>query len=192
MCRAMNPSFRSIGRGVVVVFKSVATSSTTKLRRPPTNRTNADVNPTANHTPSESVIQLCIQHPYRIRVSDNGELISAFLPCAPVSPTSSTHPHLHSTGHHPPTPIPRINRRPPAERERDKFRTMSFRPGSRIFNAFRQPLLRRRVGTAAAPEEQSGFAKLWNSPVGPKTVHFWYVGISPRRRNPTMYLVCSR
>ncbi|KAF2257383.1 UPF0041-domain-containing protein [Trematosphaeria pertusa] len=54
---------------------------------------------------------------------------------------------------------------------------MSFRPGSRIFNNFRpffrQPLLRRRVGTAAAPGEQSGFAKLWNSPVGPKTVHFW-------------------
>lgn len=59
---------------------------------------------------------------------------------------------------------------------------MSFRPGSRIFNNFRpffrQPLLRRRVGTAAAPGEQSGFAKLWNSPVGPKTVHFWYVYIS--------------
>ncbi|KAF1962782.1 UPF0041-domain-containing protein [Byssothecium circinans] len=53
---------------------------------------------------------------------------------------------------------------------------MSFRPGSRVFNTFRayygQPLLRRRVGTSAAPE-QSGFTKLWNSPVGPKTVHFW-------------------
>ena len=55
---------------------------------------------------------------------------------------------------------------------------MSFRPGSRIFNTFRayygQPLLRRRAGTTASPE-QSGFTKLWNSPVGPKTVHFWYV-----------------
>lgn len=61
---------------------------------------------------------------------------------------------------------------------------MSFRPGARIFNNFRpffrQPLLRRRVQTAAGPEEtvQSGFAKLWNSPVGPKTVHFWCVHIS--------------
>ncbi|KAF2017306.1 UPF0041-domain-containing protein [Aaosphaeria arxii CBS 175.79] len=54
---------------------------------------------------------------------------------------------------------------------------MSHRPASRLFNAFkpmfRQPLLRRRVQTAAAPEEASGFAKFWNSPVGPKTVHFW-------------------
>ena len=53
---------------------------------------------------------------------------------------------------------------------------MSFRPGSRIFNAFRpmfrQPLLRRSNQTAAAPE-QAGFAKFWNSPIGPKTVHFW-------------------
>ncbi|KAF2689551.1 UPF0041-domain-containing protein [Lentithecium fluviatile CBS 122367] len=53
---------------------------------------------------------------------------------------------------------------------------MSFRPGSRIFNSFRpmfrQPLLRRRVGNSAAPE-QTGFAKFWNSKVGPKTVHFW-------------------
>jgi hypothetical protein len=56
--------------------------------------------------------------------------------------------------------------------------TMSFRPGARIFSSFRplfrQPLLRRRVGTSAAPEE-GGFAKFWSSPVGPKTVHFWYV-----------------
>ncbi|KAF2271994.1 UPF0041-domain-containing protein [Westerdykella ornata] len=57
---------------------------------------------------------------------------------------------------------------------------MSFRPGARIFSAlrttFRQPLLfRRRVQTSAADAagEQNGFAKLWNSPVGPKTVHFW-------------------
>jgi hypothetical protein len=61
---------------------------------------------------------------------------------------------------------------------------MSFRPGSRIFNTFRstfsQPLLRRRAGTSAAPE-QSGLTKLWNSPIGPKTVHFWYVANSPLR-----------
>ncbi|KAF2178703.1 UPF0041-domain-containing protein [Zopfia rhizophila CBS 207.26] len=56
---------------------------------------------------------------------------------------------------------------------------MSYRPASRLFTTFRpifrQPLLRRRVQTAAPnqAEAQSGFAKLWNSPVGPKTVHFW-------------------
>ncbi|OCL13915.1 UPF0041 domain protein, partial [Glonium stellatum] len=57
---------------------------------------------------------------------------------------------------------------------------MSSRPSYRLFqasrNLFRQPLLRRRIQTAAPSEaeaSQSGFAKLWNSPVGPKTVHFW-------------------
>ncbi|KAH7116868.1 hypothetical protein B0J11DRAFT_404544, partial [Dendryphion nanum] len=55
---------------------------------------------------------------------------------------------------------------------------MSFRPGARLFAAFRpvfrQPLLRRRVATeATAQAEQSGFNKFLNSPVGPKTVHFW-------------------
>ena len=44
---------------------------------------------------------------------------------------------------------------------------------------FRQPFFRRNVATADRPvtdatTNQSGFAKLWNSPVGPKTVHFWY------------------
>lgn len=57
---------------------------------------------------------------------------------------------------------------------------MSFRPGARLFTSFRplfrQPLHRRRVGTSAAAGEQTGFAKFWNSSVGPKTVHFWYVG----------------
>lgn len=63
---------------------------------------------------------------------------------------------------------------------------MSFRPGSRIFSAFRpffrQPLHRRGVNTAAGAEEagQSKFGKFWNSPVGPKTVHFWY--------DPSLYL----
>lgn len=62
----------------------------------------------------------------------------------------------------------------------DRYHTanMSFRPASRIFTTFRpvfrQPLLRRRVQTAASPAEPAGFAKFWNSPVGPKTVHFWY------------------
>ncbi|KAF2659383.1 UPF0041-domain-containing protein [Lophiostoma macrostomum CBS 122681] len=60
---------------------------------------------------------------------------------------------------------------------------MSFRPGARLFTtgiraqAFRQPFLRqpflRRSTQTAAGTEQKGFAKLWNSPVGPKTVHFW-------------------
>jgi len=54
---------------------------------------------------------------------------------------------------------------------------------------FRQPLLRQNVqrftqrrtlqsaaensATIEAKAEQTGFAKLWNSPIGPKTVHFW-------------------
>ncbi|KAF2810374.1 UPF0041 domain protein [Mytilinidion resinicola] len=56
---------------------------------------------------------------------------------------------------------------------------MSARPSYRLFQAsrafFRQPLLRRRINTAAQPEApaQGGIAKIWNSPVGPKTVHFW-------------------
>ena len=53
---------------------------------------------------------------------------------------------------------------------------MSFRPGSRIFSAFRrtnfaQFYARRNASTATEP---AGFAKFWNSPIGPKTVHFWY------------------
>lgn len=57
--------------------------------------------------------------------------------------------------------------------------TMSFRPGSRIFSAFRpffrpgQADARRRASTAAGAT-QGGFAGFWNSPIGPKTVHFWY------------------
>ncbi|KAK7180090.1 hypothetical protein DPSP01_011167 [Paraphaeosphaeria sporulosa] len=49
---------------------------------------------------------------------------------------------------------------------------MSFRPGSRIFSAFR-PFFRQQRNQSTAAPEQSGFAKLWHSPVGPKTVHFW-------------------
>lgn len=60
---------------------------------------------------------------------------------------------------------------------------MSFRPGSRIFSTFRpffqRANARRRVNTAAGAEP-TGFAKFWNSPIGPKTVHFWYAfSISP-------------
>ena len=52
---------------------------------------------------------------------------------------------------------------------------MSFRPGSRIFGAFR-PLFRqgqantRRRASTTAEGAAGGF---WNSPIGPKTVHFW-------------------
>ena len=52
--------------------------------------------------------------------------------------------------------------------------------------AFRQPFFRRKVATADGPvtdatTTQSGFAKLWNSPVGPKTVHFWYAPMTLTR-----------
>ncbi|MCJ1327793.1 hypothetical protein MMC10_004468 [Thelotrema lepadinum] len=66
---------------------------------------------------------------------------------------------------------------------------MSSRLGLRFLHASRQTLrpcqtkqqlVRRNLGRrwqstdAAAPAaEQSGFAKIWNSPIGPKTVHFW-------------------
>ncbi|KAK0661996.1 putative mitochondrial pyruvate carrier 2 [Lasiodiplodia hormozganensis] len=60
----------------------------------------------------------------------------------------------------------------------------AFRPTTRILNfsrnlvrnqAFRQTSQRRFQSTAAEANgaPQSGFAKFWNSPVGPKTVHFW-------------------
>ena len=55
---------------------------------------------------------------------------------------------------------------------------MSFRPGFRAFNAFRanftQYTARRHASTAPGAEAPAGFAKFWNSPIGPKTVHFWY------------------
>lgn len=65
---------------------------------------------------------------------------------------------------------------------------MSSRLGLRLLQArayqplrmsFRQPLQRRLQSTVAEtkiePPSQSAVQKLWNSPVGPKTVHFWYV-----------------
>jgi hypothetical protein len=71
--------------------------------------------------------------------------------------------------------------------------TMSQRAGFRLLQrasqqqptfrtAFRQPFFRRNVATADGPvtdatTSQGGFAKLWNSPVGPKTVHFWYAAM---------------
>ncbi|KAG9528276.1 UPF0041-domain-containing protein, partial [Aureobasidium melanogenum] len=63
---------------------------------------------------------------------------------------------------------------------------MSSRAGLRFFNAFRQqaarsgkPIAQRRTYQSAAetnvepPPNQSRLQQLWNSPVGPKTVHFW-------------------
>ncbi|KIW00773.1 uncharacterized protein PV09_07753 [Verruconis gallopava] len=64
---------------------------------------------------------------------------------------------------------------------------MSQRAGLRLLQAskqagvrssFRQAFFRRNASTAAeaspaSTEGQSAFQKLWNSPVGPKTVHFW-------------------
>lgn len=65
--------------------------------------------------------------------------------------------------------------------------TMSFRAGLRFFNTFRasglrnavsKPAQRRTYQSAAEtnvdpPPNQSRMQQLWNSPVGPKTVHFW-------------------
>lgn len=39
------------------------------------------------------------------------------------------------------------------------------------FNGQRR--LNQTAADATQAPPQSGFAKLWNSPVGPKTVHFW-------------------
>ena len=53
---------------------------------------------------------------------------------------------------------------------------MSFRPGFRAFNAFRANFTQytRRNASTATGAEPAGFQKFWNSPIGPKTVHFWY------------------
>ena len=67
--------------------------------------------------------------------------------------------------------------------------TMSFRPGSRIFTAFRtnyRQFYARRNASTAPGAEPTGFAKLWNSPVGPKTVHFWYAPDPHVQRPPPL------
>ncbi|KAI9711478.1 MAG: hypothetical protein M1820_002041 [Bogoriella megaspora] len=54
-----------------------------------------------------------------------------------------------------------------------------FRAARPTFRStFKQPLSRRRIETAAEtnvepPKNDSAFSKFLNSPVGPKTVHFW-------------------
>jgi len=60
---------------------------------------------------------------------------------------------------------------------------MSSRLGMRAHQAFRQPAARnnnlsriaqrRWQSDAAAAPAEGGLTKFWNSPVGPKTVHFW-------------------
>ena len=67
--------------------------------------------------------------------------------------------------------------------------TMSARFGIRATNALRQPAFRQNLNTnfrfaqrraqstaaeaGEASKNESGFSKFFNSPVGPKTVHFW-------------------
>lgn len=59
---------------------------------------------------------------------------------------------------------------------------MSSRAGLRFLNTFRQSAVRKNISqttqrrfesNVSAPPAQSKVAQLWNSPVGPKTVHFW-------------------
>jgi hypothetical protein len=80
--------------------------------------------------------------------------------------------------------------------------TMSQRAGLRLLQAskqatlrtsFRQTFFRRNASTTAdatateATANQSGFAKLWNSPVGPKTVHFWYATMRRQIHTPATW-----
>lgn len=59
---------------------------------------------------------------------------------------------------------------------------MSSRAGLRLhqFSKFTRASLRKPIGQrsqttdAAAAPSQSNFQRLWNSPIGVKTVHFWY------------------
>lgn len=72
------------------------------------------------------------------------------------------------------------------------LRQQSVLAGRRqAFQSLRQPLQRRTAATTTVPpvqgapgEAQSGFAKLWNSPVGPKTVHFWAPVMKVRMHPP--------
>ena len=69
---------------------------------------------------------------------------------------------------------------------------MSSRAGLRLFPhfartaraaPFRKPPGGRLQSTdATAAPTQGTFRRIWNSPVGVKTVHFWYEIIKPRRQ----------
>lgn len=50
--------------------------------------------------------------------------------------------------------------------------TFSQQPSSSLLRNAASKRAQSTASDAAAPQ-QSGFAKIWNSPVGPKTVHFW-------------------
>lgn len=67
---------------------------------------------------------------------------------------------------------------------------MSFRPGFRAFNAFRANFTQytRRNASTATGAEPAGFQKFWNSPIGPKTVHFWYAPSSHTKSHAAMAL----
>jgi hypothetical protein len=68
---------------------------------------------------------------------------------------------------------------------------MGLRPLRTAFqplrSTLRKPVTRRwqsstpESAPAAAPKAESNNPFSWNSPVGPKTVHFWYVAPLPRR-----------
>ena len=71
--------------------------------------------------------------------------------------------------------------------------TMTSRAGLRFAQftraaraSFRQPIGRRFQTTdAAAAPEQTTFQRLWNSPIGIKTVHFWYAQPCQLREHAT-------
>jgi len=86
--------------------------------------------------------------------------------------------------HFPPSPLRPYSRFPPKTTTTATMSTARF--GLRATQALRQPLrqnlrspVQRRYQSTAeaaaqdAAKEQSGFSKFFNSPVGPKTVHFW-------------------
>lgn len=130
----------------------------------------------------------CLLHP-------TSSLTSWWLRPLPAHPTDSTSnptsPKLtshHETKTHLTSPLPSPYHNP-------HNNTMASQFGMRAAQqAFRQSafnlrtLTQRRLASTAPPSpaagtnaqvvrdaavEQKGFAKLWNSPVGPKTVHFW-------------------
>lgn len=51
----------------------------------------------------------------------------------------------------------------------------AFRNGSSPFRRQGAQGRRFQSSDAGSAEQQSTFQRLWNSPVGVKTVHFWYV-----------------
>lgn len=56
---------------------------------------------------------------------------------------------------------------------RSAFRPSPFLRQSAIRPAGRRTVAGVAIDPAVTGPERTGFAKLWNSPIGPKTVHFW-------------------